>query len=49
MAYQIKKEDVPSLLYINSDQVQVVYTQGAALTWLKTGSKQVSTVGNDEK
>lgn len=49
MAYRIKEEDVPSPLYINSDQTQVVYAQGAALTWSKTGSKQVSTVGNDEK
>ncbi|KAG1872307.1 hypothetical protein DFJ58DRAFT_633044, partial [Suillus subalutaceus] len=31
------------------DQTQVVYAQCSNLTWVKTGAKQVSTVGNDEK
>jgi hypothetical protein len=49
LAYTIKEEDIPSALYVNSDQTQVVYAQGSQLTWAKTGAKQVSTVGNDEK
>jgi hypothetical protein len=47
--YTIKEEDIPSVLYINSDQTQVVYVQGSQLTWAKTEAKQISTVGNDEK
>ncbi|KAG2130397.1 hypothetical protein DEU56DRAFT_705261, partial [Suillus clintonianus] len=31
------------------DQTQVVYAQGSNLTWAKTGAKQVSAIGNDEK
>ncbi|KAJ8592551.1 hypothetical protein M405DRAFT_686519, partial [Rhizopogon salebrosus TDB-379] len=49
LAYTMKEEDIPTPLYINSDQTQVVYAQGSSLTWAKTGSKQVSTIGNDEK
>ncbi|KAG2355843.1 hypothetical protein BDR07DRAFT_1302030, partial [Suillus spraguei] len=49
LAYTIKDEDIPTELYVNSDQIQVIYVQGSNLTWAKTGSKQVSTVGNDEK
>lgn len=49
LAYTIKEEDIPSALYVNSNQIQVVYAQGSNLTWAKTGAKQVSTVGNDEK
>ncbi|KAG1889402.1 hypothetical protein F4604DRAFT_1530825, partial [Suillus subluteus] len=49
LAYTIKEEDIPSALYINSDQTQVVYAQGSQLTWAQTGAKQISTVGNDEK
>ncbi|KAG2055889.1 hypothetical protein BDR06DRAFT_981632 [Suillus hirtellus] len=49
LAYTIKEEDIPSVLYINSNQTQVVYVQDSQLTWAKTGAKQISTVGNDEK
>ena len=49
MAYSIKEQDIPSCLYVNSDQTQVVYAQGSSLTWAPTGAKQVSTVGNKEK
>ncbi|KAG2057802.1 hypothetical protein BDR06DRAFT_980802 [Suillus hirtellus] len=49
LAYTIKEEDIPSVLYINSYQTQVVYAQGSQLTWAKTGAKQISTVGNDGK
>ncbi|KAG1793281.1 uncharacterized protein HD556DRAFT_1215993, partial [Suillus plorans] len=49
LAYTIKEEDIPSALYVNSDQTQVVYAQDSKLTWAKTGAKQVSTVGNDKK
>jgi hypothetical protein len=49
LAYMMKEEHIPTPLYVNSDQTQVVYAQGSSLTWAKTGSKQVSTIGNDEK
>ncbi|KIK33737.1 hypothetical protein CY34DRAFT_99092, partial [Suillus luteus UH-Slu-Lm8-n1] len=49
LAYTIKEEDIPAELYVNSNQTQLIYTQGSNLTWAKTGSKQVSTIGNDEK
>ncbi|KIK77063.1 hypothetical protein PAXRUDRAFT_63046, partial [Paxillus rubicundulus Ve08.2h10] len=49
IAYGIKEHDIPSSLYVNSDQTQVVYAQGSNLTWAPTGAKQVSTVGNEEK
>jgi hypothetical protein len=34
---------------VNSDQTQVVYTQGSKLTWTKTGSRQVTVIGEDGK
>jgi hypothetical protein len=34
---------------VNSDQTQVVYAQGSKLTWAKTGSQQVTVVGEDKK
>ncbi|EIM79980.1 uncharacterized protein STEHIDRAFT_26951, partial [Stereum hirsutum FP-91666 SS1] len=49
MAWTIKEEDIPSELTVNSDQTQLVYAQGSNLTWAKTGSTQVTTVGLDEK
>lgn len=36
-------------MFVNSDQTQVVYTQGSKLIWTKTGSQQVTVVGEDEK
>jgi hypothetical protein len=49
IAYGIKEEDVPSELIVNSDQTQVVYAPGSKLTWTKTGSRQVTVIGQDEK
>lgn len=49
IAYVIKEEDVPASLYVNSDQTQIVYAQGSNITWTKRGTKQVSTIGEDEK
>ncbi|KIK74593.1 hypothetical protein PAXRUDRAFT_789527, partial [Paxillus rubicundulus Ve08.2h10] len=49
MAYVIKEEDVPASLYVNSDQTQVIYSQGSSLTWMKCGTKQVTTIGEDKK
>ncbi|KAF4617264.1 hypothetical protein D9613_005664 [Agrocybe pediades] len=45
----IKEYDIPSRLYVNSDQTQVVYAPGNKLTYADSGSKQVSLVGGDEK
>ncbi|KZV59336.1 hypothetical protein PENSPDRAFT_547351, partial [Peniophora sp. CONT] len=49
IAYSIKEHNIPSALYVNSDQTQVVYAQGASMTWAETGARQVSTVGEEEK
>ena len=48
-AYSIKEYDIPSALYVNSDQTQVVYAPGDKMTYAERGSKQVSLVGGDEK
>lgn len=48
-AFAIKEEDIPSALYVNSDQTQVVYAPGNRMTWAKKGSKQVALVGAEEK
>ncbi|KAF8331406.1 uncharacterized protein EI90DRAFT_2920527, partial [Cantharellus anzutake] len=34
---------------VNSDQMQVIYQQSSALTYERKGSRQVSTIGPDEK
>ena len=47
--YVIKEEDIPALLYVNSDQTQVIFAPGDKMTWAKTGAKQVSVVGAEEK
>jgi hypothetical protein len=49
IAYRIKEEDIPSELFVNTDQTPVVYAQGSKLTWAKTGSKSVTVIGEDEK
>lgn len=41
--------NVPAALQVNTDQTQLVYQQGSLTTWAKHGSKQVSTVSQDEK
>jgi hypothetical protein len=48
-AYSIKEEDIPIVLYVNSDQTQILYAPGNRMTWNQTGSKQVAVVGMDEK
>jgi hypothetical protein len=48
-AYVIKEEDTPAMLYVNSDQTQVIYAPGNRMTWAPLGSKQVSLVGAEEK
>jgi hypothetical protein len=48
-AYSIKEYDIPSALYVNSDQTQVVYAPGNKMTYALIGAKQVSLVGGDEK
>ena len=49
IAQDMKEEDIPVALYINTDQTQAVYAQGSNLTWTQTGSAQVSVVGEDKK
>ena len=49
IAHDMKEEDIPAALYVNTDQTQAVYAQGSNLTWTQTGSAQVSAVGEDEK
>ena len=48
-AYSIKEYDIPSSLYVNSDQMQVVFAPGDKMTYAEKGAKQVSLVGGDEK
>jgi hypothetical protein len=48
-AYKIKEEDIPAVLYVNSDQTQIIYAPGNRMTWTETGSKQVAVIGVDEK
>ncbi|KAF8193422.1 hypothetical protein BJ912DRAFT_241100 [Pholiota molesta] len=48
-AYSIKEYDIPSPLYVNSDQTQVVYAPGDKMTYAECGAKQVSLVGGEEK
>jgi hypothetical protein len=45
----MKEEDILAALYVNTNQTQAVYAQGSNLTWTKTGSVQVSVIGEDEK
>lgn len=49
IAHGIKEEDIPAPLLVNTDQTQVVYAPGSKLTWAKTGSRQVTVIGEDEK
>ncbi|KAF8800178.1 hypothetical protein BYT27DRAFT_7038673, partial [Phlegmacium glaucopus] len=48
-AYSIKEYDIPSGLYVNSDQTQVVYAPGDKMTYAPIGAKQVALVGGEEK
>ncbi|KAF8055629.1 hypothetical protein FPV67DRAFT_1401190, partial [Lyophyllum atratum] len=48
-AYVVKDHAVPSRLMANSDQTQMTLAQGCHMTYAKTGSTQVSTVGSEEK
>jgi hypothetical protein len=49
IAHGIRDNDIPAELIVNSDQTQAVLAQGTNLTWAKTGAKQVSIIGADEK
>jgi len=49
IAYTVKHEDIPSSLMANSDQTQVVLAQGSNIMYAPTNSKQVTTIGSDEK
>ncbi|KAI0703086.1 hypothetical protein C8Q76DRAFT_568687, partial [Earliella scabrosa] len=49
IVHDIKEYDIPSSLYVNTDQTNMVYVQGSKLTWAPVGSKQVSVVGTEEK
>ncbi|TFK81826.1 hypothetical protein K466DRAFT_449595, partial [Polyporus arcularius HHB13444] len=49
LVHDIKEYDIPSSLFVNTDQTQMVYAQGTKLTWAPTGSKQVPVTGKEEK
>jgi hypothetical protein len=49
IAYITKHEDIPSELMANSDQMQVVLQQGCDKTYAPKSSKQVTTLGSEEK
>jgi hypothetical protein len=40
---------IPAALQVNTDQTQTHYQMGGKKTWNKTGEKQVSTMGIDER
>jgi hypothetical protein len=48
-AYIVKEEDIPAVLFVNSDQTQAVFAPGDKVTYAATGSKQVQVQGEDEK
>jgi hypothetical protein len=45
----MKEENIPAALYVNTDQTQAVYTQGSNLMWMQTSSAQVSVISENEK
>jgi hypothetical protein len=49
MAHCIKDESIPSALIVNSDQTQLTLAQGCHMTYAEIGSRQVVTVGSEEK
>lgn len=49
LAYSIKEHNIPSSLYVNTDQTQLVLAQGSKLTWATTGSRQIEVIGEGEK
>jgi hypothetical protein len=49
MAHDINEHDIPEELVVNTNQAQDVLAQGSNFTWAKTGLKQVSVVGAEEK
>ncbi|KAG9122905.1 hypothetical protein FRC07_000524, partial [Ceratobasidium sp. 392] len=49
LACLVRDEDIPPCCIVNSDQTQVVYSTGSGSSWSKTGERQVSIIGADEK
>jgi hypothetical protein len=49
ITYTINNNDVPSSLVVNSNQGQLMYVQGSSVTYAPTGSKQVPTLGAEDK
>lgn len=45
----IRDEAIPPCCIVNADQTQVVYSAGSGSTWNRTGERQVSVLGADEK
>ena len=45
----IRDHGIPAPLRVNTDQMQTHYQMGGKRNWNKTGEKQVSTMGMDEK
>jgi hypothetical protein len=49
MAHDIKEHDILEELVVNTDQAQGILAHGSNFMWAKTGSKQISIVGAEEK
>ncbi|KAG8725022.1 hypothetical protein FRC09_009922 [Ceratobasidium sp. 395] len=49
LACLVRDEDIPPCCIVNADQTQVVYLTGSGSSWSKTGERQVSIIGADEK
>ncbi|KIY47277.1 hypothetical protein FISHEDRAFT_22535, partial [Fistulina hepatica ATCC 64428] len=48
-AFLIRDFGIPAELRVNTDQTNSPYAHGARRTWNKSGEKQVTTVGHEEK
>ncbi|EEB96328.1 hypothetical protein MPER_04553 [Moniliophthora perniciosa FA553] len=48
-AQEIKEDDIPIQLVVNSDQTFVIYNPGSQLTWAPRGARQVSLINADKK
>ncbi|KIY48975.1 hypothetical protein FISHEDRAFT_42295, partial [Fistulina hepatica ATCC 64428] len=48
-AFLIRDFGIPAELRVNTDQTNSPYAHGAKRTWTKSGEKQVTTVGHEEK
>lgn len=49
ISYSIWYYNIPSCLYVNSDQTQMLFSLGGRLTWAEMGSNQVAMIDIEDK